>query len=68
MLQRKFGLIETQYKCASEGNARMHMSLKTQEAIQKIWTVLHHPLYSPSSTLSFSFIRSPEGCDLQYEV
>ena len=34
----------------------------------KIWTVLHHPLYSTFSTLSFSYIRSPEGCDLRYEV
>jgi hypothetical protein len=34
----------------------------------KIWTVLHHPIYRPSGTLSFSYIRSPEGCDLWYEV
>jgi hypothetical protein len=32
---KKFGFTKIQYKCASAGNARMHTSLKTQEAITK---------------------------------
>ena len=33
---KKFRLTKIQYKCASAGNARMHTSLKTQEAITKL--------------------------------
>ena len=32
---KKFRLTKIQYKCAAAGNARMHTSLKTQEAITK---------------------------------